>query len=114
RYSSTMHLLGNVLIDVDLATDLAVSETYAIAYHRTATRPFDPKGNLVIGVRYVDRFERRDGSWRIAQRTGVTEWTRVDAQEHQWDVPQGFRTGTRDATDAIWCVAPQLVSRGGD
>lgn len=28
----------------------------------------------VEGLRYLDRFERRGGLWRIAQRTCVWEW----------------------------------------
>jgi hypothetical protein len=110
RYTSTMHLLGNVLIDVH--GDVAIAETYGIAYHRTTTEPFDPTRNLVIGVRYVDRFERRDGEWRIARRLGVTDWVRVDAHEHQWASPPGMRTGQRDRTDAIWTIAPDLVGPG--
>jgi hypothetical protein len=31
---------------------------------------------FVSGFRYVDRFERRDGAWRVAERWAVREWTR--------------------------------------
>ena len=31
----------------------------------------------LTGGRYVDRFERRDGRWRIAERTFVLDWMRT-------------------------------------
>jgi len=30
--------------------------------------------SAVIAGRYVDRFENRDGEWRIARRTGLYDW----------------------------------------
>jgi hypothetical protein len=34
--------------------------------------------DLVAGLRYVDRFEHRNGEWRIAKRVCVFEWRRTD------------------------------------
>ncbi len=34
-----------------------------------------------FGGRYVDRFERRDGEWKIAHRTVVHEWDKVEHVE---------------------------------
>ena len=34
-----------------------------------------------FGGRYLDRFERRDGEWRIAHRTVVHEWDKVETVE---------------------------------
>src|SRR3954447_13095720 len=48
RYSSTMHLTGNHLVDFSSDTpDLARSETYGMAFHRSADP--SPRGNLVTG-----------------------------------------------------------------
>jgi hypothetical protein len=33
----------------------------------------------VMGIRYLDRFERRAGEWRIARRELRWEWIRHDA-----------------------------------
>jgi hypothetical protein len=33
--------------------------------------------NWIAGGRYIDRLERRDGTWRIALRTNVIEWSGV-------------------------------------
>ena len=32
----------------------------------------------MIALRYVDRLERRDGEWRIAERKCAFDWTRHD------------------------------------
>jgi hypothetical protein len=73
RFTGTMHIIGNQLIDVD--GDRARSETYGTAHH-WGDPPTDPALNFVSGFRYVDDMERRDGAWRIAERWAVREWTR--------------------------------------
>ncbi len=35
----------------------------------------DETGDDVLGGRYIDRFERRDGEWRIARRVLLLDWT---------------------------------------
>jgi hypothetical protein len=70
----TSHNICNELIEVD--GDVANSESYLIAYHRVEHegRELD----WVLGARYVDRFERRRGSWAIAHRTLVYDWQRLE------------------------------------
>ncbi len=69
RYDSTMHLVANHLATVNGSA--AVAETYGIAYHRSSDP--DPRRNLTVGFRYLDRLERRDeGPWRIARRIATT------------------------------------------
>jgi hypothetical protein len=70
----TSHNVCNQLIQVD--GNVAHSEAYLIAYHRLEHegRDFD----WILGARYVDRFEHRNGSWRIAHRTVVFDWQRFD------------------------------------
>ena len=74
RLSGTMHLVGNLLVEVE--GDLARSETYGTAHH-WGDPPTDPSKNFTSGFRYVDTMERRDGVWRIAERWAVREWTRL-------------------------------------
>jgi len=101
RYTTTMHFVGNLLVELHPTdADVARAETYGIAFHRTAGG--EPKGNLVIGFRYIGRFERRDGEWRIAQRVATSEWVRVDAVEHQWPIPDGMLAGRRDRDDPVY------------
>jgi len=98
RFAATMHFLGNMLIEVD--GERARAETYAVAYHRVEGPDGGGKDDI-FGIRYVDRFERRAGRWRIAHRVVATEWRRVDP------VPVGKLRGhlgvwgTRDETDVV-------------
>ncbi len=99
KYVFTFHSVSNLL--VELAGDRARCETYGIAHHRG--QPDDPPHrHLITGFRYVDRFECREGDWRIAHRIALTEWARVDAQEHWWGVPDHLRSGRRDFSDPVY------------
>jgi hypothetical protein len=66
--SATQHNLGNHTCDID--GDTAHTETYYLF----AARNRD-ESNWLAGGRYLDRFARRDGRWRIALRTNVVEWS---------------------------------------
>jgi len=105
RWTATQHFMGNMLIEVE--GDVARAETYAVAYHRREAADGSGKDD-VMGIRYVDRFERRDGSWRIAHRVVVTEWRRVDPVEGAKGRGVVGEWGRRDATDAIhWILEAQ-------
>jgi hypothetical protein len=75
QMDGTMHTICNHLIEVE--DDAAVAESYAHTWHWTA-EPTKPAHNALTGTRYVDRFERRDGVWRIAERWAVRSWIRVE------------------------------------
>jgi hypothetical protein len=69
RWSSTMHVVANHTAVID--GDVADAETYVVAYlHRLDGQAVD-----VVGGRYIDRFERRQGDWRIATRVYLCEWS---------------------------------------
>lgn len=113
-YGSTMHLVGNLLVDVGEAGsgEVALAETYGVAFHRSPEdEPFEPRRNLITGFRYVDRFERRDGRWAIAHRVATTEWSRVDDLEGRWAFPDTLRRGTRDASDPVRWLVPEVTDR---
>jgi hypothetical protein len=101
RYSVTMHLVANQLIEfVPDRPDRARSESYGVAVHRTEGGA--PAGNLITGFRFIDDFERRDsGGWRILRRVATTEWVRVERPEDQWPIPAGMLTGRRDRDDPV-------------
>lgn len=109
-YESTMHLIGNVLIDAH--NDVALVESYGIAHHRGPEgEPFEARRNLVTGFRFVDRFEQRDGRWAIAHRVATTEWSRVDDLEGRWPLPGSLRRGTRDESDPLHWLVPEVTAR---
>jgi len=62
------HYITNQSIDLD--GDVAHAETYYLAALRREDGTMD-----LAGGRYVDRFERRDGRWAIADRACLVEWS---------------------------------------
>jgi hypothetical protein len=104
---ATHHQLGNISIRVQ--GDLAYADCYFTAYHRIGDPPppaFAPAGpgdDVLVGGRYIDRFERRDGEWRIAKRIGVHDWRRYEAgADHGfYQLPTSDR-GRRDPTDHVY------------
>lgn len=77
---ATQHQLGQTQFGFD--GDTCHSETYFTAMHTIpagypAPDVFPDKGTIysaVIAGRYIDRFELREGNWRIAERTGLYDW----------------------------------------
>lgn len=63
------HTVTNHWIDID--GDSAVGESYVLAYQGV---PGTPPQDVITGGRYVDRYERRDGTWKIAHRTFVMDY----------------------------------------
>jgi hypothetical protein len=104
RFESTMHFAGNSLIET--AGDAAVAETYALAFHRS--RDARPSLNLIVGVRYVDRFERRGDEWKIARRVCVTEWSRVDDAPGRFPIAPGHVSGRRDRSDVLYGMLAEI------
>jgi len=76
RYDSTMHFIGNQLIEIN--GDAARSETYAIAYHRL-TQNGEAK-LFTVGVRYLDALTHEGDEWRIRRRVVKMEWQRTEPQ----------------------------------
>ena len=75
----THHQLGPV--SIALGDETADAETYFTSYHRFSAHPpppAQPHEDRISGGRYLDRFERRGGVWRIAHRLGVNEWIRYE------------------------------------
>ena len=64
-----VHQITNVLIE--LHREVAAVESSFFALQATATQP--DRETFLCG-RYVDRFERRGGEWRVAARTVVYDW----------------------------------------
>lgn len=88
---STSHLMANCLV-THLDDDSANVETYATAVHRHVRDEGLPV-DLTFWVRYLDRFERRNGGWRIADRLVVIDRSRADEVRHGAGVAHAFTTG---------------------
>ena len=78
---ATQHQLGQVQFGFE-GEDVCHTETYMTAMHTippghpvdTLFQPKDEIYSAIIAGRYVDRFERRDGVWRLSKRTGLYDW----------------------------------------
>ena len=68
------HMLGQMMIDV--RGDEAVGEIYFQAFHRIIEDGAEK--DLFIAGRYLDRYRREDGNWRISFRSEVNDWARTD------------------------------------
>lgn len=109
HFSSTMHTLQNILIDVDVESDSARVESYCVAHHVRIGDDGDPVMD-VFACRYVDRFEQRPGQgWRIAHRIVVKEWRLRQPMLSEAEQRGGFVAGARDRSDVSY--AAQLPRR---
>ena len=96
HFVSTMHFIGPPLIRLDGET--AQVDTYCVAHHLTETT------DMILGLRYVDRFERRAGMWLIAKRVCAFDWTytvAIDATT-RWPFAEDFTVGARDRSDITY------------
>ena len=93
RHAATTHFFGEPLIRLASA-DVAQADTYCTVHQLSQPDASGRRTMTVGGLRYLDRFERRDGEWRIANRKVVFDWRyvlpleagRVPPFEPQWNV----------------------------
>jgi len=105
------HHITNVLIEVQ--GEVADVESYYIAFQPEIT-PNGPGQALTCG-RYLDRFERRDGRWLIAEREVVMDVHRAQVGGSPWPGAPGFPAGgrrSRDASAAMFTGAAKLSGCG--
>ncbi|MGJ3508053.1 nuclear transport factor 2 family protein [Enemella sp. A6] len=99
RAPGTQHLIGQQLIEVD--GDTARVESYCINTHWDRSGQ-NPANNYTAVSRMIDRFERREGRWLIAER-----WATRDATlPHNGDRPSVNRgpTGSAGPDDPLYHV----------
>ncbi len=95
------HLLGTSYFEFD--GDCAYVETYIWTFARFTVDGRDT--DTFTGGRLIDRFERRDGEWKIAHRRTVFDWNRDTPSNEGWcnglfklDRP-GMRLGRKGSGD---------------
>jgi hypothetical protein len=119
------HSITQSIIDVD--GDSAFAESIYIAYHRigagwepistyfgetyaAAAREAGTLGREhenSCGGRYLDRFERRDGVWKILRRRITNEWNRNGVTTDLYDegeIAHYNLPGARDRTDPVYAM----------
>lgn len=123
RYRFTMHLVGQIFVEFEevdpaspgLAHDspdapkmpnVAAAETVGVSIHRSDESK--PYLNLATGFRYLDRFERRGGTWKIASRKALGEWSIQLPSDAWWELPEAQIESRRDQTDPLYALLSSL------
>lgn len=102
----THHNITNSIIQV--SGDSAVGETYGIAVHGDVSEEHGIV-DLIVFVRYNDRFERRDGAWKIAHREVIYDWNQHIPRTADWEGPLGALyspRGRRNRQDVTYDAKP--------
>jgi len=107
RFVSTKHFVTNACVEI--VADQGACETYVLCVSRLmkAGERFD----LTFSARYLDRFERRDGVWKIAHRVLVNDGTRVDPVIEQDARLEQVRAGARGPADASYAFFNMAAGR---
>jgi hypothetical protein len=95
-FTATMHFVGPPNISID--ADVAQVDTYCVAHH------VRDDNDMVLGLRYVDRFERRDGAWLIARRVCAFDWSYTIPfdPDARYVFGEDYTVGQRDRSDITY------------
>jgi len=100
HFQATHHFVADPYIRLE--GDVAQVDTYCEAHH------VGVDSDMVMGLRYVDRFERRPGDdgqlgrWLIAYRVCAFDWTYTVPITDKWSFEEHFTVGSRDRTDITY------------
>lgn len=93
----SMHFNTNVLIEF-LATDRAFVETYVLVLQRFADK------RVTASARYLDRFEKRNGAWKVAHRTLVFGDMVPEPLKEPVRFPEGFTEQKHGMDDPLYTL----------
>jgi len=69
------HNITTVNIEID--GNYAEGEVYVLAFH-TVAGPDGPT-DVLIGGRYLDKYEKREDTWKFSHRAVVADWVKIDS-----------------------------------
>jgi len=104
-----MHFIGNMLIEFT-DDDAAAVETYWVTMRRSTLEGETGEIDAEIIGRYLDRFERRDGAWKVARRCVVYDSSRMVPATHR--PPAIGLIGNRDFSDPSFSLFSGSESSG--
>ena len=90
---------------------IAEGEIYSIATHTFSAGDRDV--DVTIGGRYLDKYEKRDGTWKFTERTIVTDWANVNdpsSVDLSHPITRNTPRGTPDANDPSYQFFSLLLS----
>ncbi|HEY8524754.1 MAG TPA: nuclear transport factor 2 family protein [Acidimicrobiales bacterium] len=96
HFEATHHFLADPYIRIE--GDVAHADTYCEAHHVGAD------SDMVLGLRYVDRFERRAGRWLIAKRVCAFDWSYTVPfdPDRRYVFGPDYTVGRRDRSDIAY------------
>ena len=89
--TKTSHMVTN--LSIELQGDAAFTEAYCFTVSE------DTNGRLTVFCRYVDRFEKRNNEWKIANRVVVFDIFNADSLGEKPDMGPNLTYGCRSAAD---------------
>jgi hypothetical protein len=104
----SMHFLGNSTIDVE--GDRAFGETYCVVHQRRNGDAEVAPTRLTIGCRYLDRFERREGEWRLARHVVAYEWWREEPCDGERELGPEWTVSRRSRDDVLYRMRDEAVA----
>ena len=109
RFQRTRHAITNTLIEFD-GPEIAYVETYLHADHQGTEQHHWKTSMIELWARYLDRFEARDGAWKIASREMVVDWMYEYPVEGWFDDHPDASNARRNGTDPF--IKPRAGFRG--
>lgn len=87
-------------VNFAIAGHTAEGEVYTIAVHTLIGKGRDI--DVVVGGRYLDKYEKRSDTWKFTRRTIVTDWARVtdpSAMDFSNPITKDSLRGALDSSD---------------
>lgn len=99
---SSIHYVTNVLIDI--GGDTATSEAYCLCFARQLPEKDGTQRVTTVKCRYVDKFEKRSGTWKIADRIVVFE--EVQCATISNELERTWVSASRSQDDPVYTRRP--------
>ncbi len=108
RFELTQHVIVSASFVVD--GTIAEGECFIVAYH---LRKQEPQRETIAHGRYLDRYEKRDGVWRILYRKIIYDWSEVRPYDKELfaKISGGSTKASPDENDPLYTEL-KLFKRG--